>query len=62
MIEINDDIKSYYCINPNDFNIPQEIKINISKFYENVRFKSILFYYYLVQYYFIKRLFKFKRY
>ena len=43
--EINDDIKSYYCININDFNIPQELKINISKFNENVSFKSILFIY-----------------
>ena len=63
MNEINDDIKSYYCINTNDFNIPQELNINISKFNENV---SLNLYYFiiinLVQYYFIKRLFEFKRY
>ena len=60
--EINDDIKSYYCINTNDFNIPQELKINISKFNENVSLNLYHFIINLVQYYFIKRLFKFKRY
>jgi hypothetical protein len=47
MNEINDDIKYHYCININDFNIPQELNINISKFNKDVSMKFIIFYYFL---------------
>ena len=47
MNEINDDIKYNYCININDFNIPQELNINISKFNKDVSMKFIIFYYFL---------------
>ena len=41
MNEIKDEIKEDYCIKDDDFNIPQEMKINISKFYQDVSIKSI---------------------
>ena len=41
MNNINNEIKEQYTISLDDINIPEELKINISKFFQNV---NILFY------------------
>ena len=62
---INEEIESQYNIKMNNFNIPEELKINISKFYQNVN-KILLNYFYnfIVQYkfIFIEGFFKINRY
>ena len=41
MSNINEEIKENYTISLDDIDIPEELKINISKFFQNV---NILFY------------------
>jgi hypothetical protein len=65
MNNINNEIKEQYTISLDDINIPEELKINIPQFFQNVNIFLYNYYYILfslVQYNYFERFFKFARY
>ena len=65
MNNINNEIKEQYTISLDDINIPEELKINIPQFFQNVNIFLYNYYYILfslVQYNYFERFFKFTRY
>jgi hypothetical protein len=65
MNNINNEIKEQYTISLDDIDIPEELKINIPQFFQNVNIFLYNDYYILfslVQYNYFERFFKFTRY
>ena len=65
MSNINNEIKEQYTISLDDIDIPEELKINIPQFFQNVNIFLYNYYYILfslVQYNYFERFFKFARY
>ena len=46
MSNVNDETKEQYTISLDDIDIPEELKINIPKFYQNVIYYAYIIYYY----------------
>ena len=65
MNNINNEIKEQYTISLDDINIPEELKINIPQFFQNVNkflYNDYYILFSLVQYNYFERFFKFARY